>query len=188
MAFLGELWVPILVSAVMVFIVSSVIHMLLPIHKKDCAKLPDEGRVLEALRGLGLAPGMYMFPHAGSMKECGSPEMLEKFRQGPVGTMIVRPKGMPKIGTALLQWFLFSVVVGVFVAYIAAHTVQPGAGYDVVFRITGTIATLAYGLSNVTDSIWKGVPWSTTFKFVFDGLVYGLVTGGTFGWLWPAAH
>ena len=55
-----------------------------------------------------------------------------------------------------------------------------------VFRLTGTAAFLGYALTNVTNSIWKGVSWGVTAKFLFDGLVYALVTAATFGWLWPA--
>jgi hypothetical protein len=44
---------------------------------------------------------------------------------------------------------------------------------------------MAYGLGNLSNSIWKGQPWSMTIKEVIDGLVYALLTAGTFGWLWP---
>ena len=57
------LWLPILLSAVIVFIVSALIHMALPIHKSDYRKLPDEERVLDALRSAGVTPGRrYHFP------------------------------------------------------------------------------------------------------------------------------
>jgi hypothetical protein len=111
--------------------------------------------------------------------------MKEKYKSGPVGSMIVLPNGVPNIGIALIQWFIFSLVVGVFVAYIAWHELPPGAHYLAVFRLTATVAFLAYGFSHVTDAIWKGMSWTTTLKFVFDGLIYGLVTGGVFGWQWP---
>ena len=56
-----------------------------------------------------------------------------------------------------------------------------------VFRLASTIAVLGYGISNFTDSIWKGIKWSTSFKFLFDGLLYGLATGAVFAWMWPEA-
>ena len=185
MQFLVDLWLPVVLAAVGVFVASSVIHMALPIHKGDFGKLPNEPKVLEAMRAQGVAPGQYMFPCPGSMKEMGSAQMKEKYKSGPVGSMIVLPNGVPNIGTALIQWFLFSLVVGVFVAYIAWHELPPGAPYAAVFRLTATVAFLAYGFSHVTDAIWKGMSWTTTLKFVFDGLLYGLVTGGVFGWQWP---
>jgi hypothetical protein len=184
---LSDLWLPILLSAVFVFIASSVIHMVIPIHKSDYSKLPGEAAILEAMRGQGLKRGGYMFPCAGSLKEMTSPEMIAKLNEGPVGFMTVYPNGPMPMGKSLTQWFLFSIVISIFAAYVGTFCLARGADYMVVFRLTGTIAFLGYGVSNVTDSIWKGVSWGVTFKFVIDGLVYGLVTAGAFGWLWPAA-
>ena len=187
MVTLAGLWLPILLSAVFVFVASSVIHMMLPIHKKDWGKLVNEAEVLAALRKAGVTPGTYMFPCAGSMKEMATPEMVEKLNLGPVGHMTVLPNGPWAMGKSLGQWFAFTVVIGLFVAYLGTLALPSGAGYEQVFRFTGTVAILGYAFSNVTDSIWKGVSWSTTAKFLFDGVVYGLVTAGTFGWLWPSA-
>lgn len=186
MASVFALWLPILVSAVFVFVASSVIHMALQTHKGDYAKLPDEDGVMDALRSKA-PPGQYMFPCASSMKEFGSPEMQAKLQRGPIGTLIVRDAGSIHMGKALLQWFVACLVIGFGTAYVAHLVLAPGEGFGRVFRLTGSIAILVYGFSSVNDSIWKGVRWSTTFKFVLDGIVYGLVTGAVFGWLWPAA-
>jgi hypothetical protein len=184
MVYLSALWMPILVSAVIVFVASSILHMVLPLHRSDYQKLPNEEKLLEALRAAGVGPGNYHFPHC-TQKDMGSPEMQEKMRTGPVGMMNVLPSGPYNMGKYLGQWFVLCVVVGVFAAYLAGRTLTAGAPYLTVFRITGTVAFAAYGLSAVTDSIWKGQRWSTTAKHVFDGLIYSLLTGGTFGWLWP---
>jgi hypothetical protein len=182
-----DLWVPILLSSVLVFVASSVIHMCLPIHKSDYHKVPDEGEVLALLRSKPLEPGGYVFPYCGSMKDMGSPETLEKFRQGPVGYLMIRPSGPPGMGKCLIQWFLYTIVIGVFVAYVASLAgLVRGAGFSSVFRITATVAILGHAVTHVPDSIWKGHPWTSTFKFVADGVVYGLITGATFGWLWPS--
>jgi hypothetical protein len=185
MEFLSQLWMPIVVAAVLVFVVSSVIHMALPIHKSDKRPLPaNEARVLELLRGT--PAGQYMFPGCTSMKDMGTPEMMEKYKQGPVGMVTVMPSGVPQIGKFLLQWFLYSLLVGALTGYVAWHALGPTTtDYLRVFQLTGTVAWMAYGVGEITGSIWKGVPWYVTFKFVFDGLVYGLVTAGAFGWLWP---
>jgi hypothetical protein len=111
--------------------------------------------------------------------------MVEKYKQGPVGMMSVMPNGPVVLPRFLAQWFGYCLVVGVFVAYLTAHTVAPGTNYLSVFRVVGTTAFLSYGLGHLSDGIWKGQTWSETIKEVFDGLVYGLLTGGTFGWLWP---
>lgn len=181
-----ELWLAILLAAVAVFVISSLLHMVIPIHKGDYRKLPGEAKVLAAMREQGVTPGNYMFPCAGSMQEMGSPEMLAKFQQGPVGFMTVRPSGTPGIGKSLGQWFAFCILVGVVVAYVAGLVLGPGADGMKVFRVTATIGLLGYGVSHVTDSIWKGVSWTITAKFLFDGLLYGLATGAIFAWLWPA--
>jgi hypothetical protein len=182
MEFLTELWLPIVLSAVFVFIVSSVVHMALPIHKSDWKQLPDEDDVLDAMRQHGVKPGDYMFPFACGMKEMSTPEMTEKINRGPTGNMTVLPPGFG-MGRALGQWFAYSLVVSAFVAYVASFAMDASGDYMAVFRLTGTVATLVYATSNVTNSIWKGVAWSSTWKFVFDGVLYGLTTAGTFAWL-----
>ncbi len=187
MEFLTTLWLPIVVAAVLVFVVSSIIHMCLPIHKGDYRKLPDEAGLLETLRQKGLEPGFYVFPCAPSMKEMGSPEMVEKYNRGPVGSMMIHPSGPPAIGRSLVQWFVFSIAIGVFVAYVARLALGAGAGFLPVFRLTGTVAVLGYAVSAIPDAIWKGQSWRITAKYVLDGVVYGLVTGVAFGWLWPDA-
>jgi len=182
-----DLWLPIVLSAVFVFLVSSVIHMLLPIHKGDYAKLAAEDRVLDELRAHGIAPGTYAFPCAASMKEMGSPEMLEKRKRGPVGFLTIVPSGAHNMGANLAQWFVFSLVVGLFAAYIGGLAAAPGERGRDVLQVTSAVAFAGYALATACDSIWKGVPWRVTFKFFFDGLVYALVTGATFAWLWPSA-
>jgi hypothetical protein len=187
MVALADLWLPILLSAVFVFVASSVLHMLIPIHKGDFEKMPGEEAVLEGMRAQGVQPGSYAFPCAGSMKEMGTPEMIEKFNRGPVGFMNVLPNGPMNMGKSLTQWFLFSLVISIFTAYVGTIVLPVGTGYMLVFRLTGTVAFMGYALGNLVDSIWKGVSWIVSLKFVFDGAVYALVTAGAFGWLWPPA-
>jgi hypothetical protein len=181
---LTALWLPILLSAVIVFVASSIMHMLLPYHRGDYQKLPDEDKLLTALRAAGLKRGLYVFPFC-TQKEMKTPAMIEKYKQGPVGMMTVFPSGPPAMPKLLGMWFAFCLVIGFFVAYLTGHTVSAGAPYPAVFRVAGTAAFLSYGLGNLTNSIWKRQMWSVTIKEVIDGLVYGLLTAGTFGWLWP---
>ena len=137
------------------------------------------------MRENGVEPGFYSFPNATCGKDMRSEEMQEKFRLGPVGTTNVIANGMPAMGPLLGMWFLYSVVVGIFAAYLASRTLEPGASYLAVFRVVGTASFLAYAFAHFSDGIWKQKPWSMTLKHVFDGLVYALVTAGCFGWLWP---
>jgi uncharacterized protein with PQ loop repeat len=180
------LWVPILLSAFFVFVVSSILHMAIPIHKGDFRKLPNEDKVLKAMRDQGVTPGDYMFPCPASMKEMASPEMVAKYKQGPVGQMTIMPSGPINMGRSLLQWFLYSILISTFTAYVSMFGLPPGSHYTMVFQVTGAAAILGYAFTSIPNSIWKGVSWSTTAKYVFDGVVYGLVTAGTFGWLWPS--
>ena len=181
-----SLWVPILLSAVIVFVASSVIHMLLPIHKSDFRKLPDEDGVMDALRKAGVGPGDYMFPHAGSMADLKSPAFTEKRTRGPVASMTVMESGPVSMGPSLAQWFLYCVVVGVFAAYVAGRALPAGAEHLAVFRFVGTTAFLCYAVGLWHMSIWYSRSWITTIKDTVDGLVYGLLTAGVFAWLWPS--
>ena len=182
---LTSLWLPILLSAVVVFIVSSIIHMATPWHKSDCKKLPDDSKVLDALRPFNLQPGDYVLPQASSMKDMKSPEFAEKMKKGPVVILTVRPNGMWKMGPTLGLWFLYSVVVGFFAAYIAGRALPEGAHYLQVFRFVGASAFMGYTFALWQFSIWYGRSWSTTIKSTIDGLLYALLTAGVFGWLWP---
>jgi len=184
MVSLTALWLPILLSAVIVFVASSVMHMLLPYHRSDYQKLPDEDKVLATLRTVNLKRGLYVFPFC-THQEMKSPAIVEKYKQGPVGMMTVLPSGPPAMTKFLGLWFAYCLIIGFFVAYLTARTVAPGAHYLAVFRVAGTAAFLAYGLGHLSNAIWKGQMWGATIKEVIDGLVYGLLTAGTFGWLWP---
>src|ERR1700731_1947260 len=182
---ISALWMPILLSAVIVFVASSILHMVLPYHKSDYRKLPEEDRVVDALRTAGVTPGpVYHFPHT-THKDMKSPEVAEKFKRGPVGLLTVIPSGPPAMGKYLGLWFVYCIVVSVLVAIVAGTTLRPGTSYLLVFHLTGLAAFLAYGVGQLQDSIWKGQTWGVTFKHVVDGLIYALLTAGTFGWLWP---
>jgi hypothetical protein len=178
------LLLPILLSAVVVFIASSILHMVLKYHQSDCHQLPNENKLLETLRPDNLAPGLYMFPYCHP-KERNKPENVERFNAGPVGLLTIFPSGLPNMAKFLSQWFGYCVLISIFVAYLTRHTVPVGAPCLEVLRVAGTAAFLAYGLGNVSNGIWKGQSWSMTLKEVFDGLVFGLLTGVVFACLWP---
>jgi hypothetical protein len=184
MVALTALWIPTVLAAVIVFVGSSIIHMVLPYHKSDYRKLPDEDKVTAALRAAGVTRGLYHFPFT-THKEMKSPEVQEKFKQGPVGFVTIFPSGPVNMGKFMGLWFVYCLVISFFTAYLTGRTVAPGAHYLSVFRVAGTAAFMAYGLGILSNGIWKGQPWSMVAKECFDGLIYGLLTAGTFGWLWP---
>lgn len=179
------LWLPILLSAVAVFLVSWVIHMFLKYHDTNYAKLPAEDDVRAALRPFDIPPGEYSVPHATGATAMGSPEYRAKLEEGPVLLMSVMPNAMFNMGKTLALWFFYALVVGVFAAYLAGRLLNPGIEYLEVFRVVGTVAFLGYGLALTQDSIWFGRKWSTTLKHLIDAVIYALLTAGVFGWLWP---
>jgi hypothetical protein len=185
MVSLGELWLPILVSAVLVFLASAIIHMVLKYHNKDLKPLPNEEAVRTVIRAGNPTPAQYVIPYCSEMKDMERPEMQQKYAEGPVAVINLMQSGRPNMGKNLSQWFAFLLVVSFFIAYIASHAIPRGTPYLSVFRIVGAIGFLVYGAGLMHDSIWWGKPWKNTWKDVFDGLVYGLVTAGAFGWLWP---
>lgn len=187
MTALLQLWLPILLSAVGVFIASSVLHMVLKFwHMPDYKGFPNEDEVGAAIRNGAPRPGIYMLPYC-SPENMNSPETKRKLEAGPVGIMFLRGNGMANMGITLAQWFVFCLVVSVFAAYVAVVTMSAGAADMQVFRVVTVVAFMAYAFGAVPYGIWWGQPWSALFKDIVDGLIYGLITGALFAWLWPAA-
>jgi hypothetical protein len=180
-----SLGIAILVSAAIVFVASSIIHMVLPYHRTDLKKLPKEDDVLESLRRFNLPPGDYAAPHAGSPAGMRQPEFVEKMKKGPLVFMTVAPGETPSMRKSLVLWFLYSMLVSTFAGYIAGRAVGPGADYLQVFRFVGATAFMGYSLALLQNSIWYRRNWGVTLKTMLDGAVYALLTAGTFGWLWP---
>ena len=185
MVSVATLWAPILLSAVLVFVLSSVIHMLLGYHRSDFGAVARQNELLDALRAFNLPRGDYLLPRPGSSADARSPEFAAAVAKGPVVMMTVMPGGGMSMGRNLALWFAYTVIVGLFAAYVAGLALGPGAEYRPVFRITSTVAFVGYVLALWQDVIWYGHSGSTAGKSTFDGLVYALVTGGVFGWLWP---
>ena len=179
-----SLWLPILLAAVAVFLASSVIHMVIGFHKNDMKPIPDERKVADALRPFAIPPGDYFIPH-GHAKEMHTPEYIQKTKEGPVAIITVRPNEPAKMGKSLGLWFGYSLVVGAVAAYVAGSTLSIGAEYGEVFRVVASVAFAGYSLAVLQASIWWGRSWGYTVRTMVDGVIYGLLTGGVFGWLWP---
>ncbi len=185
MVSLGSLWLPILVSAVLVFLASAIIHMVLKYHNKDYTRLPNEDAVRAAIRAGNPTPAQYVIPYCTDMKEMEKPEVKQKYIEGPVAVLSLLRPGVPNMGKSLGQWFALILVISLFIAYIAAHTIPRSAEYLHVFRVVGAVGFLAYSMGQFTSAIWMGKPWRIAWKDALDGLVYALLTAGVFGWLWP---
>lgn len=186
MAFLTELWLPILLSGVAVFFTSSLIHMVLRYHMNDYRELPNEADAIAGLTGNTVAPGDYVFPHCADMKDLASEKMQTRFKEGPVGMLTIIPSGPPTMGKQLGSWLVFTIVMSALIAYVSFLVLSPADSFMRMLRVVGTITFLAYAGAEPTQSIWKSRSWATTGRFLMDGVLYGLATGAIFAWLWPS--
>jgi hypothetical protein len=182
---LASLWLPILVSAVLVFIASTLVHMVLKYHASDYKKLPNEDAVRAAISSGKPEARQYVIPYPNTPQDMKSPEMQQKYKEGPVGVLTLKVPGPMVMGSSMGQWFVFNLAVSLATAYVASGTMLWGAPYRHVFRIVGTVAFLAYGAGMIPGAIWMGKPWSIAIKELIDAVIYGLVTAATFAWLWP---
>jgi len=182
MVALTALWLPILVSAAIVFVVSSILHMVLPYHRSDYKGLPEEEKVRAVLRGL--APALYIIPYC-THQNMKSPEIAAKQKEGPIAFVSVQPNGAPNMGKFLGLWFVFCVIVGVFTGYLTGIAVGPGADHMAVIRVAATAAFMCYGVGLLSNGIWRGHPWGMVLKEIFDAIIYSLAVGATFAYLWP---
>jgi hypothetical protein len=180
-----SLWLPILASAVAVFVASSLVHMVLPWHKNDFRRLPNEDAVLDALRPLAIPPGEYLAPRPAGREQLRSPEFLEKMRRGPVFLLNMMPNGEIMTGRSLAQWFVFLLFVSYFAGHIAFRALTPPVPHRMIIHTVGLIAWMGYAFALWQASIWYRRPWMTTIKGTIDGFIYALITAAIFWWLWP---
>jgi hypothetical protein len=180
-----SLWVQVLAASVVVFVISSILHMALTYHRADYKRLPNEDAVRDALGKGSLPPGLYQLPYCANMKEMQEPATKAKYVQGPLGVITVMPNGVPAMPKYLAQWFLFCLLTSFTAAYVARHTLNASSEGMLVTRITGTVAFACYGFTHLIDSIWKGQPWSNTARSLIDAVIYAGATGATFCILWP---
>jgi hypothetical protein len=185
MQFLTDLWVPILASGFAIFVMSALVWTVLPNHKTEFAALPTEDAVMAAIRSAGVPPGRYVIPWFGEGEILKTPEGRAKVEAGPIAYITIAPRGMPNMGRNMGLSLLSSIVVSVFVAYLAWHTLPAGSDYRAVFRVTGTATFMANALGYMAESVWFARPWKSFAIQCFDSLLYALIAGGMFGWLWP---
>lgn len=182
---LAQLWMPLLLAAVLVFVASSVIHMVFQWHKPDYRKLANEDEVRAAIRSSNPGPGKYVIPYCMDPKEMQKPEMMQRYVDGPVGFVMLGSPGAPSMGKPLGSWFVLNLVVALLVGYLASRTLAPGASFLAVARVVGLTTFLAYACGGPIQSIWMARPWGDSAKDLLDAFIYGLVSAAAFGWLWP---
>ena len=187
MTALASLWLPILGSAIGVFVASSLVHMVIKWHNTDYRKFPNEEEVRSVMRSSAASPGMYFVPHMADMKEMQKPENIQKFVEGPIAMVTIRPPAKPTMGAPLLRWFVLNVFVSAVAAYIASKMVSPGAGFLAICRPVGTITFMSYAVGAISNGIWYGKPWPVVAKELGDAAIYAAVAACVFAWLWPGA-
>ena len=178
------LWLPILVAGVLVFVVSSVIHTVLQYHNSDYKGVPDEDGLLAAMGTMNIPSGDYMMPYCTDAKERQTEAFKAKVEKGPVVVMTVFGNGFD-MKSSLIQWLIYCLLTGAVAAYVTGLAYGPGADYMTIFRMSGTVAFAGYGWALLQNSIWMKKNWAVTGKSLFDALVYGCLTAGAMGWLWP---
>jgi hypothetical protein len=182
---LSAIWLPIVLSAVTVFFASFLAWTVMPHHKADWSGIPGQEDIQKLMRTHNVQPGQYAIPYAPDPKDLDDPQVKKGFEDGPVGFLYVQESGVPGMGGRIAAMFFFQLIVSLTVGYLASRTLAADTHYMQVFRVTGTIAFLAYGAASVQDMIWFAHSRSQTAKVLVDALVYGLLTAGFFGWLWP---
>ena len=182
-----SLLLPVCLSAVAVFVISSIIHMAMPWHKSDYVKVNDEDGLMAAMRPFGLKPGDYMMPRPSSGADMKSAEFLAKRESGPVVIMTVAPGGPFNMGAFMGSWFIFSLLISAIAGWMTGTILPPGADGHAAFHFSALITFLCYSMGAVPLSIWYYRKWSTTLKNAFDALLYGLATGAIFMLMWPKA-
>src|SRR5215216_2272856 len=162
------LWVPILLAAVLMFVVSSIAWTVLPHHKRDWAKVPNEPAAVTALTGV--ARGQYVLPK-------------EHMHSDWAAFLLVRDR-RASMGKSLFLHFLNQLMIAILTGYILYYALPPEADYLRVFRVAGTALLLGQVGALFSRSIFWGWSWRSTLKEVVDGIVYALLAAGVFGWWW----
>lgn len=182
-----QLWLPIIASAVAVFVASSILHMVIKWHKADYKPLPNEDEVRAALRSSSKAPAQYMVPYCEDPKDFKKPEVMQRFVDGPIALIAIRKPGAPAMGPFLGQWFALNLAVAILAGYIASKMVPAGASFLAICRPVSVLTFAAYATGSVTDFIWMGKPAGNMVRELVDAFIYGLVTAIVFALLWPKA-
>ena len=180
MEFLINLWLPIILSAVALWVASSVFWTALPHHNQDFDPLPDEDAMMKSVTQLEIPPGRYLFPypyHPGADRKA----LMEKYTQGPRGSLVTWD--MPNMGKNLGLTFVYFLLISAVTAYVAWAAIggQEALTFSKVLQIVGGIGVLVFCSSGQLHAIW--FPRRMIMEFV-DGIAYGLIIGLIFASLW----
>jgi hypothetical protein len=183
---LASLWLPIVLSTVVVYVISCLVHMLFKWHAGDYAGLPNEDAVRDVLRAGNPAQGKkYVVPYCSDMKEMGTEAMKKKYQEGPNAILVFGPKGVPNMAKPLGLWFLWALAVAVISAFFVARYIPfaPGRALSAA-KLAGAITFIAHGFGTIQETIWMYRSWKSSATYLLDAALYGLGTAAVFYFFW----
>ena len=184
MELLIPLWLPILLSATAIWVISAIVWMALPHHKRDFIGLPDEDGFMDYLRQSGIKPGNYVFPDFRAREAMRSEKTQTALNEGPVGHLSVWQTPVT-MGGKMVATFIVYLVVSTLIAYLSRVALPGAAPFAKVFQVAATAGILAYSFSFIPNAVWFGSYKRTIVANFVDGIVFGLITGAIFAWRWP---
>ena len=123
--------------------------------------------------------------HAASKQEQGSKEYAEKYKAGPRGLLDVYDMpSMPMNMLCTVVFFLITSAVIGYITLVACPLGDENTTFMKVFRVAGTIGILTHASSGILNGIWFK---KRLFTDIIDGIVFGLILGLIFAFLWPSA-
>ncbi|MBI5647221.1 MAG: hypothetical protein HY962_09850 [Ignavibacteriae bacterium] len=157
-----------LLGGLVMFVWTSVNHMLLPTAEMGVRSMPNEDPVIEALRNNVPEPGMYYFP-GFDLGEKMTPEQeaawTQKHKTGPAGLLIYKPVGgEPMPPMMLVTEFVSTILAALFMALIAARLSGAYMKRVLLLSLLGL-----FGWVSISLSQWNWYSFPTAY-FIADGI------------------
>ena len=183
MEFVLDLWLPILVGTVVLWFMSFFFWAMAPHHFGDKSKVEDEEGLMSFLKQANVSAGNYFFPYCGSAKEQSDKEYIQRYTNGPRGTLnVYEMPNMPSNMIRTILYFFVTVFTIAYITHVACPPVEEASDFMKVFRIAGAIAVLTYATSGVLNRVWFT---ERMWTHIVDGIAYGVVLGLIFAAFWP---
>ena len=183
---LTGLWIPIVISACSLLLISGIVSCFVRPRLSDWKELPEEDGTVEFLQKSGISPGLYLFPGRRKRADALSEESRQqRMDSGPWGTISIGSRP-PNLARKLMQSMAFFLVLNILVAHLATQALDPGDGFLAVFQFTGTAAALSCAFGGIPNAIWLGAHFRAAWIDVIQGVAYGIITGAVFAAFWPS--
>lgn len=176
-----DLWLPILVAGIVTHVLSTLAWVVLPHHRPEWQRLPDEDS-LHATITKSVPAGQYIFPYARDGETVKTEQFQEKADQG-TGMLIVWPT-QTNMGKAILQTLISFLIIAFVIGYMASIALPRGAAFVKVLQFVTTAGLLAHVSAKFPFVFWFRRKIAMD---VLDGVVFAVATGLIFAALWPKA-